>query len=181
MFNPLKLSVNHYINFDRQNWLVSLVVGVCGSIMWRKASVAALLALTVGYFYNGTPDLPAQILQYISLPNFQSSSQSQSSPSGLEQVISAAWETMITLPTRQWSRVAVGWVRELDCFCCCTVFITAPVPLHWLCGSLACWEAGVSAANVKECVIVSQFMYLCWRQWWPGEWSHCVYLNFRLL
>ncbi|XP_078112781.1 ADP-dependent glucokinase isoform X3 [Sander vitreus] len=73
--------------------------------MWRKASAAALLALAVGYFYYGSPDLPEQILQYISLPNFQSSSQSQNS---VEQVISAAWETLITLPTRQWSKVAVG-------------------------------------------------------------------------
>lgn len=73
--------------------------------MWRKASAAALLALAVGYFYHSSPDLPEQILQYISLPNFQSSSQSHNS---LEQVISAAWENLITLPTRQWSKVAVG-------------------------------------------------------------------------
>uniref|UniRef100_A0A8C4IRN1 ADP-dependent glucokinase n=2 Tax=Dicentrarchus labrax TaxID=13489 RepID=A0A8C4IRN1_DICLA len=78
------------------------------SIMWRKASAAALLALAVGYFYNGSPDLPEQILQYISLPNFQQSYQSQNSQNSLEQVISAAWETLITLPTRQWSKVAVG-------------------------------------------------------------------------
>ncbi|KAG8012304.1 ADP-dependent glucokinase [Nibea albiflora] len=73
--------------------------------MWRKALAAALLAFAVGYFYHGSPDLPEQILQYISLPNFQQSSQSQNS---LEKVISAAWETLITLPTRQWSKVAVG-------------------------------------------------------------------------
>lgn len=73
--------------------------------MWRKASAAALLALAVGYFYHGSPDLPEQILQYIGLPNFQLSSQSQNS---LEQVISSAWETLIVLPTRQWSKVAVG-------------------------------------------------------------------------
>ncbi|XP_070686251.1 ADP-dependent glucokinase [Pempheris klunzingeri] len=76
--------------------------------MWRKASAAALLALAVGYFYHGSPDLPEQILQYISLPNFQPSSQSQNSQISLEQVVSAAWETLITLPTRQWSKVAVG-------------------------------------------------------------------------
>ncbi|XP_023256034.1 ADP-dependent glucokinase isoform X2 [Seriola lalandi dorsalis] len=83
-------------------------IGVCGSVMWRKASVAALLALAVGYFYHGGPDLPEQILQYISLPIFQSSSHSLTSQNSLEQVISAAWETLITLPTRQWSKVAVG-------------------------------------------------------------------------
>nr|XP_046250401.1 ADP-dependent glucokinase isoform X2 [Scatophagus argus] len=77
--------------------------------MWRKASAAAaVLALAVGYFYHGSPDLPEQILQYISLPNFQPSSHSQNSQNGLEQVISTAWETLITLPTRQWSKVAVG-------------------------------------------------------------------------
>ncbi|AWP08023.1 putative ADP-dependent glucokinase-like [Scophthalmus maximus] len=72
--------------------------------MWRKASAAALLALAVGYFYNGGPDLPEQILQYINLPVFRSSSHNLSG----EQVISAAWEALITLPTRRWSKVAVG-------------------------------------------------------------------------
>ncbi|XP_017292527.1 ADP-dependent glucokinase isoform X1 [Kryptolebias marmoratus] len=73
--------------------------------MWRKASAAVLLALAVGFFYSGRPDLPEQILQYIGLPNFQASSPSQS---GLEQAISSAWEALITLPTQRWSRVAVG-------------------------------------------------------------------------
>uniref|UniRef100_A0A3Q3M3M0 MICOS complex subunit MIC13 n=1 Tax=Labrus bergylta TaxID=56723 RepID=A0A3Q3M3M0_9LABR len=76
--------------------------------MWRKASVAALLAIAVGYLYHGSPELPEQILQYISLPNFQQSSQSQDSQKSLEEVISSAWETLITLPSRQWSKVAVG-------------------------------------------------------------------------
>lgn len=74
--------------------------------MWRKASAAALLALAVGYFYHGGPDLSEPILQYISLPSFQTSS--QNNQNSLEQVISTAWETLITLPSRQWSRVAVG-------------------------------------------------------------------------
>ncbi|XP_059191652.1 ADP-dependent glucokinase isoform X2 [Centropristis striata] len=74
--------------------------------MWRKASAAAaLLALAVGYFYHGGSELPGEILQYINLPNVQTVSQS---PSSLETIISSAWETLITLPTRQWSRVAVG-------------------------------------------------------------------------
>ncbi|XP_030282616.1 ADP-dependent glucokinase isoform X1 [Sparus aurata] len=77
--------------------------------MWRKASVAALLALAVGYLYYGGPELSEQILQYISLPNIQSPSQnSPNSQKSVEQLISAAWETLITLPTRQWSKVAVG-------------------------------------------------------------------------
>ncbi|XP_061898689.1 ADP-dependent glucokinase isoform X1 [Entelurus aequoreus] len=73
--------------------------------MWRKASVAALLALAVGYLYHGGPELPEQLLQYISLPGFQSSQQSQRH---VERVISDAWDSLITLPVRQWSRVAVG-------------------------------------------------------------------------
>ncbi|XP_051917438.1 ADP-dependent glucokinase isoform X2 [Hippocampus zosterae] len=73
--------------------------------MWRKASVAALLALAVGYLYHGCPELPEQLLQYISPDGLRSSPQSQCH---LEQVISDAWDSLITLPTRQWSRVAVG-------------------------------------------------------------------------
>ncbi|XP_072242407.1 ADP-dependent glucokinase isoform X1 [Leuresthes tenuis] len=73
--------------------------------MWRKASAAVLLAIAVGYFCNSRPDLSEQILQYVGLPNFQTSSQN---PKSLEQAISSAWEALITLPTRQWSKVAVG-------------------------------------------------------------------------
>lgn len=75
--------------------------------MWRKASLAALLALAVGYFYYGSPELPEQILQYINPPNSPSSPSSQRQ-SSVETVISAAWESLITLPARQWSKVAVG-------------------------------------------------------------------------
>lgn len=74
--------------------------------MWRKASAALLLALAVGYFYGGRPELPEQILQYIGLPSFQTLS--LQSNKSLEQAISAAWEALITLPSRQWSKVAVG-------------------------------------------------------------------------
>ncbi|XP_077453638.1 ADP-dependent glucokinase isoform X2 [Stigmatopora argus] len=73
--------------------------------MWRKASVAALLALAVGYLYYGCPELPEQLLHYIGPTGDQSSQQSQQH---LEQVISDAWDSLIKLPTRQWSRVAVG-------------------------------------------------------------------------
>lgn len=76
--------------------------------MWRKASAAALLALAVGYFYHSSPNLPENILQYISIPNFQSSFQNHNGQNRAEWIISAAWDTLITLPSRQWSRVAVG-------------------------------------------------------------------------
>ncbi|XP_028307363.1 ADP-dependent glucokinase isoform X2 [Gouania willdenowi] len=74
--------------------------------MWRKASAVALLALAVGYFYCGSPDVET-VLQYISLPSLQMSLQNPSQ-SSLEQVISTAWEGLISLPTRQWAKVAVG-------------------------------------------------------------------------
>ncbi|XP_037110790.1 ADP-dependent glucokinase isoform X2 [Syngnathus acus] len=73
--------------------------------MWRKASVAALLALVVGCLYHGCPELPEQLLQYISPDGLRSSPQSEPR---LERVISDAWDSLITLPARQWSRVAVG-------------------------------------------------------------------------
>lgn len=73
--------------------------------MWRKATAAAVLALAVGYLYHGGPELPEQILQYINLPDLQAFTRSQDS---VEEVISAAWDTLISLPSRQWSRVAVG-------------------------------------------------------------------------
>lgn len=76
--------------------------------MWRKASAAALLALAVGYFYHGSPNMPENVLQYIGIPSLQPSCPNQSGQNRVEWVISAAWDTLIALPTRQWSRVAVG-------------------------------------------------------------------------
>lgn len=100
---------------DGTDCIAFVGAGVCGSIMWRKATAAALLALAVGYFYHGSPELPEQILQYINLPDLQPLTPSQGNVEQgsmelgkVEQVISAAWETLISLPTRQWSKVAVG-------------------------------------------------------------------------
>lgn len=76
--------------------------------MWRKASAAALLALAVGYFYQDSSNLPQNILQYVSISNFQSAFQNHNGQNRVEWIVSAAWDTLITLPTRQWSRVAVG-------------------------------------------------------------------------
>lgn len=75
--------------------------------MWKKGAAVALLALAVGYFYNTNPDQLDQILQYFS-PLLHSSSHSDPSSHTLEQVISSAWEAMITTPARPWGRVAVG-------------------------------------------------------------------------
>ncbi|XP_068595634.1 ADP-dependent glucokinase [Brachionichthys hirsutus] len=70
--------------------------------MWKKASAVALLAAAVGYFFYGCPDLLRLILEYFRQPN------AQQSQNGVEHVIAAAWETMITLPNWQWSKVAIG-------------------------------------------------------------------------
>ncbi|XP_056137274.1 ADP-dependent glucokinase isoform X2 [Lampris incognitus] len=76
--------------------------------MWRRASAAALLALAVGFLYHSSPELPEQLLQYITLPASQSAPDHQSQQPSFEQVISTAWDTLIKLPAQQWSRVAVG-------------------------------------------------------------------------
>ncbi|KAM6969758.1 ADP-dependent glucokinase [Aplochiton taeniatus] len=68
--------------------------------MWRQASMVAVLALLVGYVYHNNPDLPEDLLRYLALPPL-------SAPS-LEQLISSAWDSLITAPARQWSKVAVG-------------------------------------------------------------------------
>ncbi|XP_062318762.1 ADP-dependent glucokinase isoform X2 [Osmerus eperlanus] len=76
--------------------------------MWRKAAAVALLALAVGYLYLGSrPDLPDQMIQYF-LPLLHPSPHSKPSSPTVEQVISSAWEVMITTPAKQWERVAVG-------------------------------------------------------------------------
>jgi ubiquinone biosynthesis protein Coq4 len=68
--------------------------------MWGKALLVALLALGVGVLYQTQPDLPAQVLRYITEGGARGPS--------AEQAISSAWETLITLPSRQWRKVAVG-------------------------------------------------------------------------
>ncbi|XP_066523468.1 ADP-dependent glucokinase isoform X2 [Hoplias malabaricus] len=77
--------------------------------MWRKAALVALLALTVGYIYHTNPELPDIILRFIAQAIPQSLSvQHESNAPTLEETISRAWETLITAPTKQWGRIAVG-------------------------------------------------------------------------
>ncbi|XP_066557861.1 ADP-dependent glucokinase isoform X2 [Amia ocellicauda] len=74
--------------------------------MWRKALGVAVLALSMGYFYHSDSELPERALHYltVTLRNLQGASNT----AAVEQTISAAWEALITAPSRQWSRVAVG-------------------------------------------------------------------------
>ncbi|KAL7867741.1 hypothetical protein SRHO_G00091250 [Serrasalmus rhombeus] len=78
--------------------------------MWRKAVLVALLAFAVGYLYQTNPELPECMLQLVtqSLPQSLLSTQYESSAHSLEEAISRAWESLITAPTRQWGRIAVG-------------------------------------------------------------------------
>ena len=78
--------------------------------MWRKAALVALLALVAGYIYHTNPELPEQTLQFVtqSLPQSLLSMQHEPSGSTLEEAISRAWDNLITAPSRQWGRIAVG-------------------------------------------------------------------------
>ncbi|XP_023693967.1 ADP-dependent glucokinase isoform X1 [Paramormyrops kingsleyae] len=71
--------------------------------MWKKALVAALLALVAGFVYHTDPTLPEHLLEVLS----HSLATLQEAPS-VEETIAVAWETLITAPGQQWSRVAVG-------------------------------------------------------------------------
>ncbi|KAG9280818.1 ADP-dependent glucokinase isoform X1 [Astyanax mexicanus] len=72
--------------------------------MWRKAALVALMAITLGYFYRTNPELPERMLQFVtqSLPQYEPIAPS------LEETIARAWDVLITAPTKQWGRVAVG-------------------------------------------------------------------------
>ncbi|KAI4874323.1 hypothetical protein NFI96_013949 [Prochilodus magdalenae] len=76
----------------------------------RKAALVALLALVAGYIYHTNPELPEQTLQFVtqSLPQSLLSMQHEPSAPTLEEAISRAWDSLITAPSRQWGRIAVG-------------------------------------------------------------------------
>ncbi|KAG5273033.1 hypothetical protein AALO_G00146840 [Alosa alosa] len=80
--------------------------------MWKTATVIAVFAVTLGYFYHTHPNLPGQ-LWYFSLPFPNGSSTLNVEEDNLntptfEQAIASAWEALITAPTHQWKRIAVG-------------------------------------------------------------------------
>ncbi|MGH0191690.1 UNVERIFIED_CONTAM: hypothetical protein FKN15_069641 [Acipenser sinensis] len=78
--------------------------------MWRQAFAAVLLAVSIGYFYHSNPALPELAVRYLttSLQSLSSCLQGSSSTATIEQTISSAWDTLITAPATQWTRVAVG-------------------------------------------------------------------------
>ncbi|XP_006629127.1 ADP-dependent glucokinase isoform X1 [Lepisosteus oculatus] len=74
--------------------------------MWRRAMVAAVLALIVGIWHRSDPELPERAVRYLSAS--LRSLQGGAGTAAAEQTIAAAWEALITSPAKQWSRVAVG-------------------------------------------------------------------------
>ncbi|XP_058854514.1 ADP-dependent glucokinase-like isoform X2 [Acipenser ruthenus] len=78
--------------------------------MWRQAFAAVLLAVSIGYFYHSNPAFPELAVRYLttSLQSLSSCLQGSSSTATIEQTISSAWDTLITAPATQWTRVAVG-------------------------------------------------------------------------
>ncbi|XP_028679764.1 ADP-dependent glucokinase isoform X1 [Erpetoichthys calabaricus] len=81
--------------------------------MWHKAFLAALLALSIGYYYQMHPEFPELAKQYVYslIQPFSahiSSLQVNSHTASSELTISLAWEALITSPLKQWSKIAVG-------------------------------------------------------------------------
>lgn len=76
--------------------------------MWARTLCVGLLAFTVGLIHHLQPDIPEAALEYLS-SSFQglSSRETTTSPS-LEEALSAAWDQLITAPSRHWGKVAVG-------------------------------------------------------------------------
>ncbi|XP_073435548.1 ADP-dependent glucokinase isoform X2 [Dendrobates tinctorius] len=75
--------------------------------MWARALCVGLLAFTVGLIHHLQPDITEAALEYFSSLHSLSSRETTSSPS-LEEALSAAWDQVITAPSRHWGKVAVG-------------------------------------------------------------------------
>ncbi|KAM9124730.1 ADP-dependent glucokinase isoform 3-T3 [Pangshura tecta] len=67
--------------------------------MWPRSVCVALLALAAGYVLVREPELPGAALRYLA---------GRLWPEPPESSMAAAWEALITRPSRPWSRVAVG-------------------------------------------------------------------------
>ncbi|XP_077120237.1 ADP-dependent glucokinase isoform X1 [Ranitomeya variabilis] len=75
--------------------------------MWARALCVGLLAFTVGLIHHLQPDIPEAALEYFSSLHSLSSRETTASPS-FEEALSAAWDQVITAPSRHWGKVAVG-------------------------------------------------------------------------
>ncbi|KAM3925054.1 ADP-dependent glucokinase isoform 2-T2 [Leptodactylus fuscus] len=77
--------------------------------MWARALCVGLLAFTVGLIHHLQPDIPEAALEYLSssLQSLSSRETTSRSPS-FEEALSAAWDQLITAPSRHWGKVAVG-------------------------------------------------------------------------
>ncbi|XP_066448440.1 ADP-dependent glucokinase isoform X2 [Eleutherodactylus coqui] len=76
--------------------------------MWARALCVGLLAFTVGLIHHLQPELPEAALQYLSSSLQGLSARGSSSSPSLEEALSAAWDQLITAPSRHWGKVAVG-------------------------------------------------------------------------
>ncbi|XP_046715290.1 ADP-dependent glucokinase isoform X1 [Silurus meridionalis] len=79
--------------------------------MWRKAAGVALLAFALGYLYHTNSNLQEYtyklVRETISSRSLFSSLHEHST-ANLEESISRAWDALITAPSKQWGRIAVG-------------------------------------------------------------------------
>lgn len=79
--------------------------------MWKTATVIAVFAITLGYFYHTHPNLPDQLYSSLQFSNdyhtLNSEEVNLNTPT-FEHAIATAWEAIITVPVHQWKRIAVG-------------------------------------------------------------------------
>lgn len=76
--------------------------------MWARTLCVGLLAFTVGLIHHLQPDIPEAALEYLSSSLQGLSSRETTTSPSLEEALSAAWDQLITAPSRHWGKVAVG-------------------------------------------------------------------------
>ncbi|XP_073506885.1 ADP-dependent glucokinase isoform X2 [Phyllobates terribilis] len=76
--------------------------------MWARALCVGLLAFTVGLIHHLQPDITEAALEYFSSSLHSLSSRETTSSPSFEETLSAAWDQVITAPSRHWGKVAVG-------------------------------------------------------------------------
>ncbi|KAM4037830.1 ADP-dependent glucokinase isoform 2-T2 [Anomaloglossus baeobatrachus] len=76
--------------------------------MWARALCVGLLAVTVGLIHHLQPDISEAALEYLTSSLHSLSSRETTSSPSFEEALSAAWDQVITAPSRHWGKVAVG-------------------------------------------------------------------------